>query len=709
MKNLIVLSLLILTSIGFVTASQDSSLVTESSIKEITSSTIKNVYSKTKEEGFDVFFTMDYSKVNTVDSVIIKYCHKNETKKLDKSTINWSYTKPISASSLTHKIRGLSGGSSYVFKVGFSKTGILENALMNKSNMIWSKKSKAKTARSWGLYKLLVLIGALGAFIFGMKLMSEGLQQAAGQKMRQLLSSMTSNRLKGVLSGFFITGLVQSSSATTVMTVSFVNAGLLTLVESAGIMMGANIGTTITGWLIQLFGFKVSIASYSLIIIAIAAPMMFMRSTKTKAWGNALIGFALLFWGLGELKGAVPSMGADSPIVAFFNEFAGIPIFSNLIFILLGTLVTVVVQSSSAAMALTMTLCAAGQIPYEVACAMILGENIGTTITAELASMIGNVHAKRSARIHSLFNLIGVGWAFIALPLFFTDLVAWIVESVLNQGNPFEEAGAATMGMAVFHTTFNIINVVALFAFAPWLVKVATRSVKSKGEIDEEFKLEYIGGGVVGTSELAIIEAKKEVAKFGEITQRMNGMLHDLINETDSKKFKKIIDRLRKYEDITDRIEEEVAEFLTKVSQSNLTEASASQIRSLHKMIGDLERIGDLYYKTSINIERKKEEKTWFSPEQRDSLNKYFKLLNKAFEEMISNLNKEFGQVNMDEAKRLEHNINELRNDLMEFHITSMEKGEYSFKSGMHYKDIFTMCEKIGDHIINVSEGIALD
>ncbi|MDG1859353.1 MAG: Na/Pi symporter, partial [Emcibacteraceae bacterium] len=367
----------------------------------------QNVTASAGEGKLNISWSIDYDVLDSLKAqgyvVAIKYNTDIRSKREKSGYENSGYwtIKDLPLNTTSYEIDELIDGEKYVYKVGITRG----------DDSVWSEKGKAQTDRGWGLFKLLVLIGALGMFIYGMKIMSEGLQQAAGSKLRNLLGSITSNRFKGVLTGFGITSIVQSSSVTTVMTVSFVNAGLMTLVQSAGVMMGANIGTTITGWLINLFGFKVSVGSYALIFIAIGAPFMFIGKKKLKAWASAIIGFALLFMGLSELKDAVPELSPDSALVQFFINYKDIPFISTVLFVLLGTLVTIVIQSSSAAMALTMTLVASGIIPFEVAAAMILGENIGTTITAELASLVGNVHAKRSARIHTMFNLIGVAWA----------------------------------------------------------------------------------------------------------------------------------------------------------------------------------------------------------------------------------------------------------------------------------------------------------
>ncbi len=704
MKNLFLLILvsISLSSTAIISNSSKVPLEVENEMK-VSVKDIKNIHGKGGIENAKIYYTITNS---AIDSILIKYTTKVQTKR--KNNAVWFY-KTVPANTYSTNLEELNGGDKYVYKIGYAKTGKLNDAKKNNNDFIWTKKRKFKTERSWGVFKLLVLIGSLGLFIFGMKMMSDGLQKAAGNQMKGILSSMTSNRYKGVFSGFLITSVVQSSSATTVMTVSFVNAGLLTLVESAGIMMGANVGTTITAWLIDVFGMKVNIGAYSLVLIALSTPLMFAKRQKTKAWGKAIMGFSILFMGLDLLKVSVPSssMGVNSPIVQFFSDYSNIPILSNLMFIGLGTLVTVVVQSSSAAMALTMTLVSQGIIPFEVACAMILGENIGTTITAEIASVIGNVHAKRSARIHSLFNIIGVAWMFIALPLFFIDLMQTIIIS-WKEIDPMTDPAAATTGMALFHTIFNILNVILLIGFVPWLVKVATNTVKSKGDIDEEFKLEHIGTGLLASSELSLMEAKKETQKFADITTRMNGFLKELVNEHDKKAFNKLVKKVRKYEDITDRIEEEVAIYLTKIGQGSLTEDTSKKIRALHKMISNMERIGDIYYGMSIILENKKESKVWFTQGQRDNLNKYFDLLSNTFKELKDNLEAEFGQVKLDKAIELEHDNNKMQEDLHQAHILDLENGEYDFKSAMHYRDLFMACEKVGDHLINISESMQM-
>jgi phosphate:Na+ symporter len=657
----------------------------------------KNHTAKGKEEAVDMLWAIPNDKLNEILSIYpeasytIKYNTKigEKQNKANEAKSPWTKEENISINTVKHKVENLTGGEKFVYKVGLNVG----------EQTIWSKKGKFTTERAWGIFKLLVLIGSLGMFIFGMKIMSEGLQQAAGSRLRNMLGSITSNRVKGVFTGFGITSIVQSSSVTTVMTVSFVNAGLLTLRQSAGVMMGANIGTTITAWLILLFGFKVSLSSYALIFIAFGAPMLFFSKGKTKMWASVIIGFALLFMGLGELKHSVPSLGADSSIVQFFVDFKDVW-YGPLMFVALGALVTVVIQSSSAAMALTMTMVAGGVIPFEVASAMILGENIGTTITAELASLIGNVHAKRSARIHSLFNIIGVTWAILMFPFILKGIAAII------DGDPYTDGGAANLGLAIFHTAFNLLNVLILIWFVPWLVRVAERTVKSKGTADEEFHLDYIGTGMMGTPDLSILEAKKEVAKFGELTGRMSVFTQNLLTEQNKKDKNKLHEKISKYEDITDRVEIEVANYLAKVSEGEMTEETAQRVRAMNSIVNDLERIGDIFYQMSKGIERKDEQKIYFLPEQRESLLKMFGLVDKAFETMVHNLNADWGGITIDAAIAAENAINKKRDAMRKEHLENLGKKDFNMESGMVFSNLFSSCEKVGDHIINVSEAV---
>ena len=562
----------------------------------------------------------------------------------------------------------------------------------------------------FGIIELLTLIGALGFFIYGMKVMSDGIQKVAGSKMRSILSKMTSNRFLGITTGFILTALLQSSSATTVMIVSFVNAGLLSLVESIGVIMGANIGTTITAWLISLLGFKVKIASIALPIIAIGFPMMFSSKSNIKAWAEVLIGFALLFMGLDALKESVPNLKENAEFLSFLSSYANMGIISTLIFIGVGTILTLVVQSSSAAMALTLVMCYEGYIPFELAAAMVLGENIGTTITANLAALVGNVHAKRAARAHFIFNIFGVIWMICALQFFINSIDSYMISNMdLSPVSSVGESVAVPIGLSIFHTIFNILNVLLLVWFVPLISKTVIRMQPSKGETDEEFHLEHIGGGLMQTAELSVLEAQKEVIKFGKITSKLYNMILELRKETDSKKFNKLMERIKKYEDITDRMEVEIADYLAKAAQGEMSDSASFKVRSMISIINDMERIGDICYQMSISIERKKERKAEFTAESKKSIEGLLSEVQKALDIMNNNLTSEYSQVTLTEANNAEININNMRNKLRKSYLQKIEKGEMPIQTGMIYNNLIHSLEKVGDHIFNITEAIVGD
>lgn len=550
----------------------------------------------------------------------------------------------------------------------------------------------------FGFWEVIEILGALAFFVYGMKVMSEGIQRAAGSQMRNILRTMTKNRFLGVFTGFLITALVQSSSATTVMTVSFVNAGLLSLVESAGVMMGANIGTTITGWIISLLGFKIKLSAYSIPLFAIAVPMILTNRGKIKYWGQFLLGFAILFMGLSLLKNAVPDLKGNTEALEWLTSFSNWGFFSRLIFVFIGALVTIIIQSSSAAMAVTLTMVAQGWLPLDVAAAMILGENIGTTITAEIASLVGNTSAKRSARIHSMFNIIGVAWMVILLPFFLP-----LVESFMQN---FAGTTDAPITLAAFHTFFNLTNVIIMLAFVPLLVKAAIWSVKGSAEDEDEFSLKFIGN-MTKTPELALPELQKEAGHFGEVVARMSGFTRNLINAVEPKKQKKAMKKLKKYEKISDRMEVEITEYITNLSNREITKKTSQRLRSVINICNDLERVGDVYYQISKTIEMKVEEKAYFTPKQRENLNTFCDKIDDAFEAMVENLNTQnYDNVSIDKSVRLEKEINAFRNVLREEHLNNLGTNDYNVKSAMMYNNIFHALEKIGDHIINVSESV---
>ncbi|OFZ53092.1 MAG: hypothetical protein A3D92_05480, partial [Bacteroidetes bacterium RIFCSPHIGHO2_02_FULL_44_7] len=407
-----------------------------------------------------------------------------------------------------------------------------------------------------------------------------------------------------------------------------------------------------------------------------------------------------MFIGLDVLKNNVPMLDQHSEIVQFFIDYKDVW-YGRIMFVLLGTLITIVIQSSSAAMALTLTMVAAGSIPFEVACAMILGENIGTTVTAQIASLIGNVHAKRTAFIHTMFNLIGVFWMIIIFP-YFVDMISYFVAGPsFDALNP----NMANSGIALFHTLFNVANLLILIWFVPQLVRMAERFVKSKGEADEVFKLDFIDGPLGSTAELCILEANKEVAKFGKITAKMNGFIRNYINTSEKKVKNKMLGKIEKYEEITDRVEVEIADYLGKTARLEMSEDASVKMRGMMNITTDLERIGDIFYQMSKTLERKDERKIYFTPEQRNGLNNMLKLIDEAFEIMNVNLSG-LGSVSLEQAIGKEREINQMRNELRENHLIEIGSGE-STDNALIYSDLFSSLEKVGDHIINVSEHMA--
>ena len=557
----------------------------------------------------------------------------------------------------------------------------------------------------FGFSEFIQIIGSLAFFIYGMKLMSDGIQRAAGSQLRNILRTMTKNRYIGVITGFITTALVQSSSATTVMTVSFVNAGLLSLVESAGVMMGANIGTTITGWLVSFLGFKIKLHHLSIPLFALAVPMLFSNRGKFKYWGEFLVGFAILFLGLSYLKDAVPNIKGNPEVLEFLQNFTEWGFLSRLFFVLVGTVVTITVQSSSAAMAITLTMCAQGWLPFDVAAAMILGENIGTTITAELASLVGNVHAKRSARIHSMFNIIGVTWMVILMP-FFLKYLSLFVQTVFDINDPYTSAADMPIALSAFHTAFNFTNVLLLIGFVPFLVKAAIWSVKSKGDEDEEFGLMFIKSGT-RTPELATVELQKETVHFGEITSKMTKQLHALINTTKAKKQEKLYQKISKYEKITDDMEVAITEYITNLSNEEITPKTSLRLRSLLNIANDLERIGDIFFQVSKVIEKKNQENVYLDIDQRENLNIMINYVGEAFAEMIEILKSpSYDKANIDKAYEIEEKINMWRDRLRDENLTKLGTDGYNINSAMVYNNVFYSLEKIGDHIINIVEAV---
>lgn len=563
--------------------------------------------------------------------------------------------------------------------------------------------------------QVLTLIGSLGLFLFGMKLMSESLQKVAGNRMRQILAAMTDNRFKGVLTGLLVTTTIQSSSATTVMMVSFVNAGLLSLIGAVGVIMGANIGTTVTAWIISLVGFKISLSFMSLPLIGISFPLFLSKNTSRKAWGELLLGFAILFIGLQYLKDSVPDIRSNPDALNFLAHFTNLGYFSVFMFVIVGTILTIVIQSSSATMALTLVLCYNGILPFDLAAAMVLGENIGTTVTANLAALVANVSAKRAARAHLIFNLFGVLWMLIVFYPFLRGVDAFMQSSYNSisilttdlSNEDFETVKQEyPIALAIFHTAFNIINTLVLIGFAPFIAKVATSLVRGDEDDEEEFRLKFIGTGLVSTSEIAILQAKREVANFGLKLQKMFGFLTDLLPMSPDKKYAKLIKRIAKYEEITDNIEIEIATFLAKVSDGDVSHDSSKEIRAMLKIIDDMESAADVIYQMSKTIDNNLQRKIRLTDTQKNMIIELGGIVNDAFSEMIKNLERPYLSVDPTRAIELEALINERRDQLRYQHIDDLKEKKYKHKVGAFYSDLFSMAEKVGDYIIDVTEAV---
>jgi phosphate:Na+ symporter len=696
---------------GSLYASQDSlsqtpdSLVATTTIEseyEITKDDFEIVQAKAGVEDSKVQWAISHEAYSTVSkgnfSYQIRFASSGEYKGIEMGIpgADWKYIKDIPITESSFKLEGLSSPENYHFCVG----------LNDGSETIWSSEKKFETERAWGILKILILIGALGFFIYGMKVMSDGIQKAAGQKLRKILNAMTGNPVKGIFTGFITTSLIQSSSATTVMVVSFVNAGLLNLRQSIGVIMGANIGTTITSWLIIIFGlgsFKVS--TFALPVIAIAIPFVFSGKSIRKSIGEFMVGFAILFMGLQLLQESVPDLKNYPDALAAIQSISGSGIHHILLAVLIGTIVTVVVQSSSAAMAITLILCNEGYIPFEMAAGMVLGENIGTTITANLAALIGNKHAKRAARAHFLFNVIGVIWMVIVFKWFLGGIDNVLV-NYTSFGSPFADPKATIIGLSIFHSVFNIMNVLLLVWFTDLIAKIVTKMVPDK-QGDDEFHLSYIQAGVMSTPELSILEAQKEVMKYGDIVARMSEFNRQLLTEQNPKEKQKLLERIQKYEEITDRVEIEIGEYVSKIAEQEISDISSRQVRSILSINNDLERIADIFFQMSKSIERKDQDKIWFIPEQRDNVLAMCDVVDEAFVVMKENLQVEPRHVDLVKAMEAENKINQKRDELRAQHLLNVENKEYNVKSGMVYNDLFSSLEKIGDHIINVSEGCA--
>ncbi|HPS95316.1 MAG: Na/Pi cotransporter family protein [Bacteroidales bacterium] len=554
------------------------------------------------------------------------------------------------------------------------------------------------------VFQVLKLLGSIGLFLYGMTLMSEGLQKVAGEKMRNVLAAMTSNSFKRVLTGLFITSIIQSSSATTVMVVSFVNAGLLTLTQSVGVIMGANIGTTVTAWIISLLGFKFDISMFSIPLIGFGFALMMLKSRKKKSIGELIIGFALLFLGLTFLKDSVPDLKSNPEIFAFLQQWTSFGFGSVLIFVLIGSILTMVMQSSSATMALTLVMASYGWIPFELAAAMVLGENIGTTITANIAAAVANVSARRAALAHTVFNVFGVIWvlALYKPVMFVVSKVTIAVFSI----DPYTNTEAILYGISFLHTLFNLTNTLLLIWFTPQIVKLVTRVIKSK-ETEEVFRLKYIQGGILSTAELSLTQAKQEIVDFAKLGKQQFIYARESLMVCETDKFEELYNKLEHYEQITDKVELEIANYLNNISEGELSEESARRLQAMYTIISEIESIGDSGYNIARILNRKKIHGKSFTPDMVKKLDHMFVILDKAFNNMIENLNKGYTKIeDISNAVDSEEEINEYRNILKEEHLLSLEHNKYNYQTGVYYMDIVAECEMTGDYIINVSEAI---
>ena len=553
----------------------------------------------------------------------------------------------------------------------------------------------------FGFFNIIEIIGALAFFIYGMKIMSDGIQRAAGIHLRAVLRSMTKNKYLGVLTGFTTTAALQSSSATTVMTVSFVNAGLITLKQSAGIMMGANIGTTITAWIISS-EFEISLHQLSLPLIAIGVILFFRSGGKVRYWGEFLIGFSILFLSISFLQQSVPDINQHPEMLEWVKQYSEYGILSSLLFVFIGALVTIILQSSSAAMALTLAMCIKGWMPFETAAAMVLGENIGTTITAEIASLVGNSDARRSARIHSLFNLIGVTWMILALP-YFLQIVAWFTMNILGESDPFTDVNGVNYALSTFHTMFNLANVLLLLPFVGGLIYVATKTIRSNPDEDESVGLKYIGTRI-RTPELSIGEIRNEILRFVEIVSDMNQLTENLLNTVEKKKQKQLLKRIKKHEKVTDRLEDEIVDFITKLSREEMTADTSQMLRINVNVCSALEQMGDLYYVISKEIQTKIDGKIWFTPEQRAGINEMIAKMDIALKQMYLNVEKlDNPKKQLKIAESHEKEIDILERRLRSENIKMMGQSETNIQSIMIYNNMVFSLEKISDLILSVS------
>ena len=567
-----------------------------------------------------------------------------------------------------------------------------------------------------GILQIFTLLGALGMFLYGMNLMSSGLQKAAGDRLHGFLSAMTSNPFKGVLTGLGITSIIQSSSATTVMVVSFVNAGLLTLTQAIGVIMGANIGTTVTAWLVAWLGFKADISILAIPLMLFGFLFSNSKKNKHQNIGELIVGFSLLFLGLSFMKESVPDLNETPQVLEFVRNWSSYGFGSVLIFLVFGTVLTLVLQSSSATMAITLIMLSMGWIPFHMACAMVLGENIGTTITANIAAAVGNTQAKRAAMSHTIFNVFGVIWALILFKPF-TALVGKVIE-LFGLPNPAADgfavvegdmgsSTAALYGLSMLHTMFNTINTLILVWFIKYIEKAVVWIIKPKNQEAEPFRLKYISAGPLATPELAAAQAFDEIVHFAEISRNGLGYAKQAI-AADAKHFDELREKLVKYEEISDRIEYEIAAFLNGVSAGDISEATSVKIKAMYKIIGELESLGDSGEAISRMLSRRNEHKKSFDTATIEKINLMIAKVDSAYEVMIANLiaAHEGTLTSIANAYDAEEQINALRNELREAEIEALDNNDKNYQTSVYYIDIINELEHMGDFMINISQSL---
>ena len=540
------------------------------------------------------------------------------------------------------------------------------------------------------------LVGSLALFLFGMKTMSEGLEKFAGDRLRSILAAMTKNRVMGVLTGILITALIQSSSATTVMVVSFVNAGLMTLAQSIGVIMGANIGTTVTAWIISAVGFKVNIAAFAIPLLAIGMPLIFSGKGNRKSIGEFIFGFSFLFMGLSFLQEAATAMNIGDMVAGMLAHVPQDSFFTIILFVIVGALVTMIVQASAATMAITLMLFGMN-IPgfgFEQAAALAMGQNIGTTITAFMASLTANTQARRAALAHMFFNVFGV---VVFLIVFYPacDAVSWVVENLMGGGNDLFKLSA-------FHTAFNIINTLLLIGFVKQIEMFVCRVLPMKAQ-DEDYRLRFISGGLLSTAELSIMEAQKEIHSFAERCQRMAGFVPTLLETKDEMEFNKLFARIEKYENITDSMEMEIASYLNKVSEGRLSDASKTQIQKMLRQISELESIGDSVYNLGRTLNRHRMHcQENFTDNQKQHMLTMMQLVDAALTEMLKRIDQPTTKNGVKTSLNIEHEINNYRTQLKNQNLHDVNAGLYDYQLGVFYIDFISECEKLGDYVMNV-------